>query len=168
MNTQPNSEKPRSVLATERVKAIVADSKDDPAPTAAETVASLRKIAVYVDDEEENIFIFKRRFGSKLDLVTFLDSREALDFVKRTPDVKVVITDESMPHLSGTALSGEIRKLKPNMRFIMITGNPLDDKDLRYNALVSNKFYDFINKPLDLEGQGETYLQIFKRAMSGS
>lgn len=128
--------------------------------------SSPKKLAVLVDDEEENLFVFKRRFASALKFKTFTDPREALEFVKMTPEVRLVVTDQSMPHLSGLQLACEIRKVKPEMRFIMITGNPDGESDLRYNALSSNRFFDFLNKPLNLEHQGEVILSMMKKAMS--
>ena len=39
-------------------------------------------MVVYVDDEEENLFIFKRRFGKDFPIKTFSDPHEALSFIK--------------------------------------------------------------------------------------
>ncbi len=117
-------------------------------------------LVVYVDDEEDNLFVFRRRFGKELNLKTFLDPKEALDFIRATPDVALVVTDEVMPGLGGNELCDEVRKTKPNMKFILITGNPNNDGDLLYKSLRYNRFYEFINKPMDLEGKGEQYLKL--------
>lgn len=112
---------------------------------------------VYVDDEQENIFVFKRRFGKRLNLKTFENPREALEYIVKTPAVAVVITDEVMPGLSGNQLCDEVHKAKPDMKFILITGNPNNDGDLMYKSLRKNRFYEFINKPVDFDGKGEEY-----------
>lgn len=114
-------------------------------------------IVVYVDDEEENLFIFKRKFGKRLNLKTFSDSREAAEFIIANGDVRLVITDEVMPNLSGNELCDLVHKSKPFMKFILITGNPNSDGDLMYKSLRKNRFFEFINKPLDLEGKGDEY-----------
>jgi CheY-like chemotaxis protein len=119
-------------------------------------------LTVYVDDEEENIFIFKRRFGKSLNLKTFTDPEAALAFIKSDDSVALVITDEVMPRLSGNDLCDEVHKVKPFMRFVLITGNPNNDGDLMYKALRKNRFYDFINKPVDFESKGEEYLLMFQ------
>lgn len=123
-------------------------------------------VVVYVDDEEENLFIFKRRFGKHLSLKTFSDPIEALDFIKTDDSVGLVITDEVMPRLSGNQLCDEVHKAKPTMKFILITGNPNGDGDLMYKSLRQNRFYEFINKPLDLEGKGEEYLTLIQGLVS--
>ncbi|MEO6097750.1 MAG: response regulator [Fibrobacteria bacterium] len=124
-------------------------------------------IVVYVDDEEENLFVFKRRFGKDLNLKTFSDSLEALDFIRMESRVALVITDEVMPKLGGNALCSEVRKVKPFLKFILITGNPNNDQDLMYNSLRNNRFYDFLNKPLDLEGKSSEYLTMIKSMIVG-
>lgn len=121
---------------------------------------------VYVDDEEENLFIFKRKFGKELNLKTFTDPVEALDHIRTHPEVGLVITDEVMPRLSGNDLCDEVRKTKPNMKFVLITGNPNQDDDLMYRSLRQNRFYEFINKPMDLEKHGGKYLAMIKSLLA--
>lgn len=123
-------------------------------------------IVVYVDDEEENIFIFKRKYGKRLNLKTFTNPVDALAFVKASEDVALVITDEVMPRLGGNELCDEVHKAKPMMKFILITGNPNSDGDLMYKSLRSNRFFDFINKPVDFEGKGEEYFGMIQKAMN--
>ncbi len=124
-------------------------------------------IVVYVDDEEENIFVFKRYFGKNLRLETFTDPEEAFDFIRKESNVRLVITDESMPRLTGTALCNAIRRYKPFLKFILLTGNPNNDGDLMYNALKHGKFHDFINKPIDLQNRGQEYLLMMQGLISG-
>jgi CheY-like chemotaxis protein len=130
-----------------------------------ETVAKASKpttrnpLVVYVDDEEENLFVFKRRLGKELNLKTFSDPTQALDFVRTNPDVALVITDEVMPGLSGNQLCDEVKKTQPNMKFILITGNPNGDEDLMYRSLRHSRFFEFLNKPLDFDRKGADYLK---------
>ncbi len=121
-------------------------------------------LIVYVDDEEENIFVFKRKFGKRLNIKTFANPLDALAFIKINGDVALVITDEVMPILSGNVLCDEVHKFKPLLKFILITGNPNGDDDLMYKSLKTNRFYDFINKPVDFEGKGEIYFDLIQRA----
>ena len=119
-------------------------------------------IVVYVDDEEENLFIFRRKFGKDFNIKSFSDPWEALDFINASSDVALVITDEVMPGLRGNNLCDEVRKTKPYMKFILITGNPEDDNGLMYNSLRRGRFYDFIEKPVDFDGKREVYLQMIQ------
>ncbi|MDG5815095.1 response regulator [Chitinispirillales bacterium ANBcel5] len=122
-------------------------------------------IVVYVDDEEENLFIFKRKFNKDLNLKLFNDPKEALQFVSSNPDVAVVITDEVMPGMTGNQLCDAIKKIKPYMKFLLITGNPENDNNLMYKSLRGNRFYDFIQKPVDFDKNRDKYLNIIRNLM---
>ncbi|HLP41639.1 MAG TPA: response regulator [Fibrobacteria bacterium] len=122
-------------------------------------------ILVYVDDEEENLFVFKRRFEKKINLRTFSDPLAALNFIRESDDVTLVVTDEVMPNLGGNALCDEVHRVKPNVKFVLITGNPNQDEDLMYRALRRNRFYEFIQKPLDLEKMGAEYEALFQKLL---
>lgn len=124
-------------------------------------------IVVYVDDEDENIFIFKRHFGKHIRLVTFTDPEEAFGFIRKESEVRLVITDEVMPALSGTALCNAIHRIKPFLKFVLLTGNPSGDGDLMYRSLRNSKFHDFISKPLNIEKHGQEYLDIILSLVHG-
>jgi len=130
-------------------------------------IATRRKnsIVVYVDDEEENLFIFRRKFGKDLNLKLFSDPQEALDFINSNSEVALVITDEVMPGLRGNQLCEEVRKAKPFMKFILITGNPENDENLMYKSLRRGRFYEFIQKPVDFDGKREKYLELINSFM---
>jgi CheY-like chemotaxis protein len=125
-------------------------------------------VVVYVDDEEENLFVFRRRFGKRLNLRTFSDPLEALEFIAANPDVVLVLTDEVMPGLTGNQLCDRAHEIKPNLKFILITGNPGGDQNLMHRSLRHGRFYDFINKPLDFEQKGEEYLGTVNRVLEGN
>ena len=124
-------------------------------------------MAVYVDDEEENLFVFKRKYTRRMALLTYQDSREALDFILKTKEVVLVITDEVMPNLTGNQLRDLVHRQKPFLKFILITGNPQHDEDLMYRSLKRNRFFDCIQKPIDLENKGEEYFALFNEVLSG-
>lgn len=117
---------------------------------------------VYVDDEEENLFVLKRKFGKELNLKTFTDPDKALAYIKSNPAVALVITDEVMPGMNGNELCDEVKKTQPNMKFILITGNPNSDEDLMYRSLRHSRFFEFLNKPLDFDRKGADYLKTIK------
>jgi CheY-like chemotaxis protein len=125
-------------------------------------------VVVYVDDEEENLFVFRRRFGKRLNLRTFSNPVEALAFIEENPDVVLVLTDEVMPGMTGNELCDRARARKPSLKFILITGNPAGDQNLMHRSLRHGRFYDFLSKPLDFEGKGEEYLSAVRRILEGN
>ena len=124
-------------------------------------------VVVYVDDEEENLFVFRRRFAKRINLRTYSDPAEALAFIKDSPDVVLVLTDESMPGMTGNQLRDQVHLTKPFLKFILITGNPGGDEHLMQNSLRHGRFFDFINKPLDFEKRGEEYFATITRIIEG-
>jgi len=125
-------------------------------------------ITVYVDDEEENIFIFKRFFGKQLRLETFTDPEQAFAYIRSENAVRLVVTDESMPGLTGNSLCSAIRRIKPYLKFVLITGNPAGDQELIYNSLRHGRFHDVILKPIDLQGHGQEYLEMMLSLANGN
>ena len=124
-------------------------------------------LVVYVDDEEENLFVFRRKYAKRMNLRTYADPKEALAFIRENPDVVLVLTDESMPGMTGNQLCDEVHKTKPFLKFILITGNPGGDENLLHRSLRHGRFYDFINKPLDFDRKGEDYFEAMNKVLSG-
>ncbi len=124
-------------------------------------------LVVYVDDEEENLFVFRRKYAKRLNLRTYSNPLEALAFIKDSQDVVLVITDEVMPGMTGNQLCDEVHKSRPFLKFILITGNPSADDNLLHRSLRHGRFYDFINKPLDFDRKGEEYFETVNRVLSG-
>jgi CheY-like chemotaxis protein len=121
---------------------------------------------VYVDDEEENLFVFRRKFDKLFRLKTFSDPLKALEFIRATDEVGLVVTDEVMPNLGGNALCDEVHRTKPYMKFVLITGNPNQDEDLMYKSLRQNRFFEFIQKPLDMQNKGSDYETMFRKLLA--
>lgn len=125
-----------------------------------------KPVVVYVDDEEENTFVFNRKFGKRLNLKVFSKPEEALQFVRSNSDVALVITDEVMPILNGNTLCDKVQETNPQIPFVLITGNPNQDEDLMYRSLRHGRFYEFIQKPLDLDKKGEEYFELFTKLIA--
>ena len=96
-----------------------------------------------VDDEAEIVLMGKRlleRLGYQV--TTFTSSMDALDTFRKHPErFDLVITDQSMPNLTGFQLAGEIFKIKPQFPVIIMTGfsetlNPTIAKASGISALV--------------------------------
>lgn len=106
---------------------------------------------VYVDDEDANLLVFKRRFDRIFKVVYFTDPLAALEFILNDANVALVLTDEVMPEMTGNQLCDRVRALKPSVKFILITGNPNNQEDLAYRSTRHNRFYEFLQKPLNLD-----------------
>ncbi|MDB5106306.1 MAG: adenylate cyclase [Fibrobacteres bacterium] len=116
---------------------------------------------VYVDDEEANLFVFKRRFDKHFKVKYFDDPAIALEFILNDPTVALVLTDEVMPLITGNQLCDRVHALKPALKFILLTGNPNNQDDLLYQTMRQNRFFDFLQKPLDFENKFEELKRLF-------
>jgi len=71
---------------------------------------------------------------------------EALDYVQRHP-VDLVISDHTMPHMTGLDLLRRIRLLKPSTVRILLTGNAT--LELAVKAINDGGIFRFVTKPWD-------------------
>lgn len=101
-----------------------------------------------VDDEVEFVDTLGQRLkmrGLAVDIV--YDGEQALSFVKKTePDV--IVLDLKMPGLHGIEVLKEVKKLKPNVQVIILTGHGTDKDDEEARKLGG---FDFMRKPADID-----------------
>ena len=111
---------------------------------------------VIVDDENFNcdiiINIIKERTKDFEVVKAFDVSYEALDYIKENY-VNVVMTDIKMPGMSGLELIDRVRKINPDIQFIVFSG--FMDFGYVHKAL---KYHveNYILKPLDIDELTET------------
>jgi signal transduction histidine kinase len=112
-----------------------------------------------VDDEADIVTavrIFLERSGYQV--FAFTDSREALAAFRSEPeDFDLVITDLTMPHLTGADLSREILALRPQIPIIVCTGygDPLTIEKLKPIGI-----REFIFKPIISRHLAETIRRV--------
>jgi len=99
-----------------------------------------------VDDEEQFVEILSQRLesrGFKVDSVFSGD--DAIAFVDQH-DVDVVILDVLMPGRDGVETLREIKRIKPLVEVIMLTGHGTVDTAIQGMKLAA---YDYLMKPTD-------------------
>ena len=83
-----------------------------------------RERILFVDDEKDLTDLANAiltRLGYQV--TTCQDSRQALDLFKMDPEgFDLIITDMTMPHMSGSDLAQEVIKLRPQQSIILCTG----------------------------------------------
>jgi CheY-like chemotaxis protein len=96
-------------------------------PAPAETVRTARQgrgRIVFVDDEADILALASQALSPLgYDIRTYERGMNALDAVRQAPDeVDLVITDQSMPGMAGTALALSLRDLRPTLPIIISSG----------------------------------------------
>lgn len=78
---------------------------------------------------------------------------QALAILKKPHAIDLVILDAVMPQVSGTEVLREIKKIKPGLAIIMLTGQ--SSKDIAIDAL-KGRADDYIEKPINVSKFLET------------
>lgn len=105
---------------------------------------------LFVDDEPEITFMGKKmleNLGYKVSIKS--DSQSALrEFNKEPEKYDLLVTDQSMPNITGTELAGMMKKISPALKVIIITGYA---DSLSEEALSENGISEVILKPMILD-----------------
>ncbi len=109
------------------------------------TVGGCTERILLVDDESDILEAYDQiltNFGYHV--TGRKDSHEALALFKENPDAfDLLITDNVMPKMSGIQITSEIRKIRPNLPVIVMTGRGTDDKtffDIGATAVLRKPF----------------------------
>jgi DNA-binding NtrC family response regulator len=90
----------------------------------------------------------------------FSDGYEAISATKAEhKNYKIAILDYKPPTIDGTIIAGELKKLLPNLKVIIITAFP--DKSLLIKCRQFNINY-ILKKPLDIEKLQNIVLELLK------
>jgi PAS domain S-box-containing protein len=114
---------------------------------------------LFVDDVEFNVDLGKQileRTGCTVRGITA--SLEALDIFRRQPDdFDLVITDQTMPEMTGFDMAREMLQIRPNLPIIMVTGHSeLVDKETALRTGIGA----FLDKPLHMGTLLETVVKM--------
>ncbi len=101
---------------------------------------------LYVDDERENLQSFKALFRRDYQVFLAETAQEALQIL-RAEDIKVLVTDQRMPEMTGTALLELAASKFPDVLRYMLTG--YSDYDPLVDAINKGRVQGYFTKPLD-------------------
>ncbi len=112
-----------------------------------ETVPGGQEHILFVDDEKQLVDLAHRNLSALGYRVTACsDSQEALNIFRSNPDhFDLIITDMTMPRLSGSDLSREITGIRPGQPIILCTGH---SDFINQEKATQMGIRDFILKPL--------------------
>jgi CheY-like chemotaxis protein len=109
------------------------------------------KTVLIADDDVRNIFSLSKSLENyKMNVLTALDGREALDKLQENPGVDVVLLDMMMPQMDGYETAKRIRENPRwrNLPVIAVTAKAMTgDREKCINAGAS----DYITKPVDID-----------------
>ncbi len=140
--------------------AVKISGEEKPVPTGTERI-------LLVDDEKILVDVWQEQFRSLgYSVVAKQSGRDALKAFQKEPDsFDLVITDMTMPHMTGDVLAKKILDIRPDMPIIMCTGFSENIsrervKELGVKALVM--------KPMPLKGNRKNSPHCFKSPCAAS
>ena len=109
------------------------------------------KTVLIADDDVRNIFSLSKSLENyKMNVITALDGKEALQKLHENPQIDVVLLDMMMPHMDGYETATRIRENYQwkNLPVIAVTAKAMTgDREKCINAGAS----DYITKPVDID-----------------
>ncbi len=100
-----------------------------------------------VDDESRVVNAVRRVFAASsfIRVEVSTSPEEALQLVERSADLRLVISDYLMPGMDGLEFLAEVRRMRPEIVRIILTGNA--DLETTLRAINEVGVYKFILKP---------------------
>ena len=116
---------------------------------------------LFVDDEKSMVNLNRQRLerlGYQVESTT--KPEEALEWFKADPDqFDVIITDMTMPRMTGDRLAAEVLKIRPHMQVIICTGYSERMSAKKAAALGVRKY---IEKPIDLRNLASAIREVLE------
>lgn len=101
---------------------------------------------LYIDDEQNNIIVFKNAFFRYYNIFTALSGEEGLKILREN-DIDLVITDQKMPGMTGVeVLEQVVREFPDTMRMILTA---YSDIEVIMKAINECGIYQYLLKPWD-------------------
>ncbi len=105
---------------------------------------------LYVDDELDNLQVFKSAFRRKYDVITTQSPEEALQHLQEK-EIPVIITDQRMPEMTGIEL---LAKLPPKIETVRMILTGFSDVEAIIDAINRCNVYQYITKPWNRDELG--------------
>ena len=101
---------------------------------------------LYVDDESHNLTAFAATFRKEYQIHTATNGNDAMEIL-RNNDVKLIITDQRMPDMTGIQLLEKLSPEFPDSIRMILTG--FSDIEVIIEAINSGRVFRYITKPWD-------------------
>jgi serine phosphatase RsbU (regulator of sigma subunit) len=112
-----------------------------------ETVKKLSPI-LYVDDEEDNLIVFKSAFRRDYEIHIALSGKEGIEIMKNH-EIHLIITDQRMPEMTGIQFLERVLPEFPDCIRMILTG--FSDIEAIIQAINTGRVYRYITKPWNRE-----------------
>lgn len=102
-----------------------------------------------VDDEPDNLDLLYRTFRRDFQVFRADVPLNALKILEQEGEMAVIISDQSMPEMTGTEFLMKIKEKFPNTMRILLTGYSDDSLEEEGNRINGAELFKCITKPFD-------------------
>ena len=117
------------------------------APPGAADLAGGGTVLLVEDEDAVRVFATRALRNKGYTVLEARTGEGALDILRDTPDIDLLITDMVMPGMDGATLARLVRVERPEIRVILISGY---SEEVARGDLVESKDIHFLPKPFDL------------------
>ena len=104
-----------------------------------------------VDDEQDNLDLLYRTFRREFQVFKADSPQSALQILEQEGEMAVIISDQSMPQMTGLELFTKTIERFPDTIRILLTGYSEDALDAGEGSLEKAHIYKCISKPFDTQ-----------------
>jgi len=106
----------------------------------------MNKRVLFIDDDTSLLDGLRRKLHNHdYDLTMAVEGQAALEAIRSSSPIAVVVCDMRMPGMDGVEVLEQIAKLSPNTSRIMLTGNA--DQKTATDAVNKSRIFRFLTKP---------------------
>lgn len=124
-----------------------------------------------VDDEPDNLDLLYRTFRRDFQVFKAEVPVSALQILEQEGEMAVIISDQSMPEMTGTEFLTKTKERFPHTMRILLTGYSDDSLDEEAGRLNGAELFKCITKPFDpqeLKAIVQQAAEIYQTAKSGN
>jgi DNA-binding NtrC family response regulator len=103
---------------------------------------------LYVDDEPQNLYLFRSLFEQDYDVITAASGTVALGILANE-NIHVLLADQRMPGINGIQLLETVAREYPETVRVLVTG--YSDIDVVVDAINRGAVYRYLSKPWDID-----------------
>jgi two-component system, sensor histidine kinase and response regulator len=100
---------------------------------------------LYIDDEPNNLHGFKATFRFEYNVLTAVNTQDALEYLENMSDIQIILCDQRMPDKTGVQFFEEIRQMYPLPVRMLITGYA--DIESVIDGINRGNIFRYIKKP---------------------
>jgi signal transduction histidine kinase len=119
----------------------------------------MKRNLLYVDDQRENLVVFRAAFANRFNILEATCADEALELFG-AHEIPVLVADQRMPDMTGVELCEIVRREHPHAIRMILTG--YSDSDAMMEAINKGHVYNFITKPWDRDSLFSTLVRGFE------